>query len=302
MWVLGREAHQQGPCDSVTPSSRCYKSCSLQTRTSPHQLEIRLQPRDITMSFSDANVVKYGYTPVPRDPDILFREHPTATGLVPKKADYSLDSTELAFPDTELVRRSTTFVKEKLNVQTFNHSHRVYIYGTAIVRKHFPEWNYDDEAYYLTCLFHDIGTADDYLSTTKMSFEFKGGIIAREFVLKNGGEEDLADAVCEAVIRHQDIFVKGGNITTIGQIIQLATILDNVGLRANLVSQSLIEATVAKFPRLGWSTCFSAVIEKELALKPWCHTSTFEVPNWVEGIPSNFATDVRANALMNQYD
>lgn len=29
----------------------------------------------------------------------------------------------------------------------------------------------------------------------------------------------------KAVIRHQDIFVKGGNITTIGQIIQLATIL-----------------------------------------------------------------------------
>jgi len=96
--------------------------------------------------------------------------------------------------------------------------------------------------------------------------------------------------------------VKGGNITAIGQVIQLATILDNVGLRAHLVAQSLIEATVSKFPRLNWSTCFSAVIEKELALKPWCHTSTFEVPNWVEGIPSNFATDVRANALMNQYD
>lgn len=84
------------------------------------------------MSSSDANVVKYGYTPVPRDPDVLFREHPTATGLVPQKADYSLDSAELAFPDTELVRRSKAFVKEKLNDQTFNHSQRVYIYGTMI--------------------------------------------------------------------------------------------------------------------------------------------------------------------------
>lgn len=75
----------------------------------------------------DKNVEKYGYTPVPRDPDVLFREHPTATGLVPQKADYSLD--QLAFPDTELVRRSKAFVSEKLNVPTFNHSHRVYIYG-----------------------------------------------------------------------------------------------------------------------------------------------------------------------------
>lgn len=83
-----------------------------------------------------------------------------------------------------------------------------------------------------------------------MSFEFKGAIVAREFILEHGGEEDLADAVCEvhnclhfyvrssltkvhflqAVIRHQDIFVKGGNITAVGQVLQLATIIDNVGL------------------------------------------------------------------------
>ena len=69
--------------------------------------------------------------------------------------------------------------------------------GTALVRKHFPEWKYDAEAYYLSCLFHDIGTADRYLATTKMSFEFKGAIVAREFILEHGGEEDLADAVCE---------------------------------------------------------------------------------------------------------
>ena len=82
--------------------------------------------------------------------------------------------------------------------------------------------------------------------TTKMSesFEFKGAIVAREFLIKNGSVEDQADGVCEAIIRHQNIFVKGyvdpqtrlsyfdsevcmysGNITTIGQILQLATIL-----------------------------------------------------------------------------
>ena len=68
---------------------------------------------------------------------------------------------------------------------------------------------YDDEAYYLSCLFHDIGTADAYLSTTKMSFEFKGAIVARDLILQQGGPEDQADSVCDAIIRHQDIFVKG---------------------------------------------------------------------------------------------
>ncbi len=72
--------------------------------------------------------------------------------------------------------------------------------------------------------------------------------------------------------------------------------------RANLLSQRLIEQTVVAFPRLQWSSCFADVINKELALKPWCHTSTFEVPDWKAGIPSNFATDVKANELMNRYD
>lgn len=78
--------------------------------------------------------------------------------------------------------------------------------------------------------------------------------------------------------------------------------VDNVGLRANLISTNLIESAVRAFPRLEWASCFAGTIDKELKLKPWCHTSTFEVPGWKEGTPSNFATDVRANQLMNKYD
>lgn len=111
-----------------------------------------------------------------------------------------------------------------------------YLIGTALVKTHFPTWQFDEETYYLSCLLHDIGTADAYLTTTKLSFEFKGAIVAREFLLNVGAPEDQADAVCEAIVRHQDVFVKGGNITTNGQVLQLATILDNVGLYVHPVS------------------------------------------------------------------
>ncbi|THH07605.1 hypothetical protein EW145_g3268 [Phellinidium pouzarii] len=242
----------------------------------------------------------YGYTPVPRDPDVLFKDHPTASGASPKQDLFEFK--DFPLPDSPFIQKVKEFVKENLNEQTYNHSHRVYIYGTALVKTHFPEWTYDAETYYLTCLLHDIGTADAFLATTKMSFEFKGALIARDLLLRYGGELDQADGVCEAIIRHQDIFVKGGNITMIGQIIQLATILDNVGLRANLIHPALISTTCAAFPRKGWSGCFARTIEHELALKPWCHTSTFERPGWVEGVPSNFAGDVRGNGVMAEYD
>lgn len=116
-------------------------------------------------------------------------------------------------------------LQKELNERTFNHSNRVYIYGvlifvdvvlyltcvtgTALVKTHFPSWSYDSETFYITCLLHDIGTAERYLASTKMSFEFKGAIVARDLILSKGGVEDQADSVCDAIIRHQDIFVKG---------------------------------------------------------------------------------------------
>ncbi|ESK93281.1 urea hydro-lyase cyanamide [Moniliophthora roreri MCA 2997] len=248
----------------------------------------------------DPNISFYGFTPVARDPDILFADHPTASGENPKQDPFTVD--DFPLPDSPLVRDVKAFVKKELDEQTFNHSNRVYIYGVALTKTHFPSWSYDPETYYLACLLHDIGTAKKYLATTKMSFEFKGAIVARELILSLGGVEDQADSVCDAIVRHQDIFVKGGNITMIGQILQLSTILDNVGGRANLIHPRLIETTTTAFPRKGWSEHFARVIEKEEALKPWCHTTTFEVPNWKVGIPSKFATDVRNNAIMKPFD
>lgn len=80
---------------------------------------------------TENNVEKYGWTPVPRDPEVLLKGHPTAGGPNPKQADYDLS--ELSFPDSELVRRSKAFVQKELNTPTFNHSHRVFIYGTSPV-------------------------------------------------------------------------------------------------------------------------------------------------------------------------
>ncbi|KIY61293.1 hypothetical protein CYLTODRAFT_339672, partial [Cylindrobasidium torrendii FP15055 ss-10] len=149
-------------------------------------------------------VTHYGFTAVPRDPDVLFRNHPTA-GVERDE----LTVNDFPLPDSTLVQSVKAFVKRELDEQTYNHSHRVYVYGVALTQTHFPQWSYDKETYYLACLLHDIGTATKFLASTKMSFEFKGAIVARDLILQMGGIEDQADSVCDAIIRHQDIFVKG---------------------------------------------------------------------------------------------
>lgn len=62
-----------------------------------------------------------------------------------------------------------------------------------------------------------------------MSFEFYGGFIAYDLITKNGGSKELAEAVTEAIIRHQD-FIQDGMITTVGQLVQLATTLGKENL------------------------------------------------------------------------
>jgi hypothetical protein len=44
------------------------------------------------------------------------------------------------------------------------------------------------------------------LKATKMSFEWFGGILAREWLLKHGASQDLADSVAECIFRHTGQF------------------------------------------------------------------------------------------------
>ncbi|KAF9259657.1 cyanamide hydratase [Marasmius fiardii PR-910] len=245
----------------------------------------------------DPNITLYGFTPVARDPNVLF------SGISANASDqpeFTVD--DFPLPDSPLIRSVKAFVQNVVDEQTFNHSNRAYVFGVAVTRTHFPHWQYDLETYYLACLLHDIGTTEKYLKSTKMSFEFKGAIVARELILSLGAPRDQADSVGEAIIRHVDVFVNGGNIAMIGQILQLSTIMDNVGTWSNFLHPRLIETTTAAYARNGWSEHFAEAIEREETVKPWCHLTTWEVPNWKPGMRSQFAAAVRNDTAMAPYD
>ncbi|CAI4683057.1 BAH_G0043020.mRNA.1.CDS.1 [Saccharomyces cerevisiae] len=101
------------------------------------------------------------------------------------------------------------------------------------------------------------------MRATKMSFEYYGGILSRELVFNaTGGNQDYADAVTEAIIRHQDL-TGTGYITTLGLILQIATTLDNVGSNTDLIHIDTVSAINVQFPRLHWLSCFATVVDTE---------------------------------------
>ncbi|KAJ4316447.1 hypothetical protein N0V94_005438 [Neodidymelliopsis sp. IMI 364377] len=114
------------------------------------------------------------------------------------------------------------YAKASLPERTFNHSMRVWNYGNAIVQTHFPHLTPILDTYFLTCLFHDIGTTPKHMEGTHLSFEYWGAIKARTFLGEHGAPSDQADAVCEAIIRHAELG-ETGMITSLGLLIQLTT-------------------------------------------------------------------------------
>lgn len=171
-----------------------------------------------------------------------------------------------------------------------------HIKGYAILKDQFPDEfrRLSLSTWALTCLLHDIGTTHTNLRATLLSFEFYGGILALNLLSHDlKAPQAQAEAVAEAIIRHQDLGTVG-TITFLGQLVQLATVYDNMGINPQIVDVVTRESVNERFPRKGWSGCFAKTIREENALKPWAHTTHLGEEDFPGGVENN--------ELMKPYD
>ncbi|EHK20951.1 uncharacterized protein TRIVIDRAFT_59405 [Trichoderma virens Gv29-8] len=235
-----------------------------------------------------------GWTSVPLDPSKLFAGEPF------KNVPGPILVADIKFPnDDPIVAKVQSYAKEKLPIQTFNHSMRVFYFASAIVKQQFPEHaeTFSPSTLALVSLLHDIGTAEENLAATNMSFEFYGGFKALNLLLELGASKDQAEAIAETIIRHQDLGTVG-NITFMGQVIQLATIYDNASNHpyvkniTEIIHTDTLKDVVKAFPRQQWLGCFAHTIDREESLKPWCHST--HIPD--------FSKVILNNTFMQQYE
>lgn len=217
---------------------------------------------------------KYGFKLIARDVSLAL----------PNPKPPTAQKVEL--PQGKLEQTILEYAKAELNEKTLNHSLRVYLYSAAIMKDQFPEWDLDLGVVFTASLLHDIGTTPKNMAATKMSFEFYGGIVARDFIMDTTQNKDYAEAIAEAVMRHQDLG-ESGNITTLGLILQIATIMDNVGKHLHLIHPDTLDYVNRKFPREGWTSCFALVIDEENKQKPWGHTSALGVDEFRNNVLAN---------------
>lgn len=219
---------------------------------------------------------QYGFIRVPRDiKKAISNPKPASPQLV------------VELPQTAMGKFILQYAQDELSEPVLNHSLRVYQYSVAIIKDQFPDWDLDLEVLFVTCLLHDIATTEKNMNATKMSFEYFGGIISGELVLKRtNGNQDYAEAVSEAIIRHQDLG-DSGYITSLGLILQISTILDNVGLNTEYIHEDTLDAINKKYSRAGWLGCFAKAIDNENKQKPWGHTSALGVDEFRDNVLAN---------------
>ena len=64
------------------------------------------------MTDSDPSITFYGFTPVPRDPQVLFLGHPTAIGDSPKQDPFTIE--DFTIPESPIAQAVRKFVKVNL--------------------------------------------------------------------------------------------------------------------------------------------------------------------------------------------
>ncbi|MBS2539225.1 HD domain-containing protein [Catenulispora sp. NF23] len=151
----------------------------------------------------------------------------------------------ITVPDTQLVREATALVREATDDTLFNHSRRVFLWGSLKAAARGLE--VDPELAYVGALFHDLGLTTAY-GTKDQRFEVDGADAARDFLLDHGRPAREAREVWLAIALHTtpEIPLK---LEPDVAVVTLGVETDVLGLGLDEISPEQRAAVVAAHPR-----------------------------------------------------
>jgi hypothetical protein len=111
----------------------------------------------------------------------------------------SVSAAGVTVPDTKLAREATELVRESTTELVYNHSRRVYWWGSLQGRNR--DLSYDPELLYIGAMFHDLGLNEEFHRSGRR-FEVDSADEARRFLRGHGVPEDSVRRVWTAIALH----------------------------------------------------------------------------------------------------
>ena len=157
----------------------------------------------------------------------------------------AISASGVTVPDTRLTREATELVRDTESPLLFNHSTRVYYFGSLAGKK--LGLKFDPELLYIAAMFHDMGLTPQHSSKSDR-FEVDGANAARAFLRQyNIAQQDI-DTVWTAIALH----TTPGIPQYMHPVVALLTNgveMDVLGIAYSEFSDSDREAIVAAYPR-----------------------------------------------------
>jgi hypothetical protein len=148
-------------------------------------------------------------------------------------------------PDGKLAQEVTELVRDTEPSLLFNHSTRVYYFGSLTGKKR--GLKFDPELLYLGAMFHDMGLTPQYSSKSDR-FEVDGANCARAFLRQHNISQQQIDTVWTAIALH----TTPGIPQYMHPVVALLTNgveMDVLGIAYSEFSDADREAIVAAYPR-----------------------------------------------------
>ena len=199
-------------------------------------------------------------------------------------------------PDTDLVREATSVVREATNDTVFDHSRRVFFWGSLKAKARGLEL--DSELAYVGAMFHDLGLTPTY-RTTNRRFEIDGAEAARSFLQTHGRSAADAEKVWLAIALHTTPEVPKELAPEVA-VVTLGVETDVLGLELDLISQADRDAVIAAHPRPNFKDRILRAFNEGMKDRPDTTFGTMNDDVLAHFDPSftrtNFVEIIRANA------
>lgn len=153
--------------------------------------------------------------------------------------------TGVRIPDSALAREATELVRETASPLLFDHSRRVFLWGSLRGRE--QGLPFDPELLYVGAMFHDLGLTERFRRTDQR-FEIDGADEARRFLHAHGITGEEADRVWTAIALHTTPEIPLHMAPEIA-LVTRGVELDVLGIGYHAVSDEQRAAVVDAHPR-----------------------------------------------------
>jgi hypothetical protein len=169
-------------------------------------------------------------------------------------------------PDSDLARKAAELAGRAHSKVLLNHVHRTWWFAEFIGRKR--QMKYDREVVYIASLLHDLGLSASHAGDKR--FEVDGADAASSFLLENDHPKPKAEVVWDAIALHSVADIADRRQPEVA-LVHFGAHVDVMGLRMEEISPSLIDDTLALYPRIGMKAAFTEALAEVARRKP--HTA-----------------------------